>query len=293
MIPTQWFNHIETWAAMLPGMPMNAMLRNLGKMTQIGLLKPLDGASKLVVDRLDNVDAIRKSHLHPWAILNAMYWYRQGHGMFGGLKWTPVQTIVDALDRAFYTSFGNIQPTNQRIMIGVDVSGSMGFPSSTTTVGIDRNGRKVAGMTAAEAVGAMAIITARTEPNYMMVCFDTVVRRAQVSSQSTLAQVVDRIRQMIRGGTDYAAPIHYAITNKLPVDAFVIYGDEQSWRGTEHPTQAMERYRNIMGIQAKLAVVNLCSTATTQADTGDPLALNFVGMDTNTPGLIADFIGNG
>jgi 60 kDa SS-A/Ro ribonucleoprotein len=96
MIPTKWFNEVETWAALLPGMPMRALLRNLGKMTQVGLLTPLSAPATLVTNTLNNEQAVRGSHLHPWDILNTLYWYRQGRGMLGNLRWTPVQTIVDA-----------------------------------------------------------------------------------------------------------------------------------------------------------------------------------------------------
>ena len=46
-IPTQWLNELEVWDALLQRMPMTAMIRNLGKMTSIGLVKPFSDAAKL------------------------------------------------------------------------------------------------------------------------------------------------------------------------------------------------------------------------------------------------------
>src|SRR6516162_5311169 len=39
-VPTQWLNEALVWEALLEGMPMTAMIRNLGKMTSLGLLAP-------------------------------------------------------------------------------------------------------------------------------------------------------------------------------------------------------------------------------------------------------------
>jgi len=43
----------------------------------------------------------------------------------GGGEWNPVREIVDALDAAFYTAFDNAEPTGKRLLLALDVSGSM------------------------------------------------------------------------------------------------------------------------------------------------------------------------
>ena len=45
--------------------------------------------------------------------------------MRGKHTWTPVGQIVDALDAAFYTAFENVEPTGKRLLLALDVSGSM------------------------------------------------------------------------------------------------------------------------------------------------------------------------
>ena len=40
-------------------------------------------------------------------------------------EWNPVREVVDALDAAFYTAFGNVEPTGKRLLLALDVSGSM------------------------------------------------------------------------------------------------------------------------------------------------------------------------
>ena len=48
-IPTQWLNEVAVWDALLQCMPLTALVRNLGKMTAIGLVKPFSEAASLVV----------------------------------------------------------------------------------------------------------------------------------------------------------------------------------------------------------------------------------------------------
>jgi 60 kDa SS-A/Ro ribonucleoprotein len=45
-IPTQWLNEAKVWEALLERRPMTAMVRNLGKMTAIGLIKPFSDAAE-------------------------------------------------------------------------------------------------------------------------------------------------------------------------------------------------------------------------------------------------------
>ena len=84
---------------------MTAMIRNLGKMSNIGLLKPLSNYSKMVCDRLKSEHALKQARIHPFSVLLALKTYQQGHGDKGKLNWPVDQSIVAALNEAFYMSF--------------------------------------------------------------------------------------------------------------------------------------------------------------------------------------------
>lgn len=84
---------------------MTAMIRNLGKMSAIYLLKPLSSHAALVCQRLKDETLLRKARIHPFNVLVALKTYEKGHGEKGHLKWEVNQTIVQALDDAFYMSF--------------------------------------------------------------------------------------------------------------------------------------------------------------------------------------------
>ena len=40
-------------------------------------------------------------------------------------EWVATPRVIDALDHAFELAFQHIEPTNKRIMLALDVSGSM------------------------------------------------------------------------------------------------------------------------------------------------------------------------
>jgi 60 kDa SS-A/Ro ribonucleoprotein len=90
--------------------------------------------------------------------------------------------------------------------------------------------------------------------------------------------------------TDCALPMVQALKNREPVDAFVIYTDSETYMGTIHPQAALEEYRRVMGIDAKLIVVGMTSNCLTIADPKDLNTLNLAGFDTATPRIINDFI---
>src|SRR6187549_3965573 len=106
-------------------MPMTAMIRNLGKMTCLGLLAPFSDAKRLIVQKLRDETALKRARVHPLAVLIAQKIYAQGKGDKGSLKWEPVSAIVDALDGAFYATFQNVEPCNKPMLLALDVSGSM------------------------------------------------------------------------------------------------------------------------------------------------------------------------
>jgi 60 kDa SS-A/Ro ribonucleoprotein len=97
-VTTQWLNEAKVWEALLARMPMTAMIRNLGKMTSLGLLKPFSDAKRLIVSKLRDETALKRARIHPLAVLVAQKIYAQGHGDKGALKWSPVSAVVDALD---------------------------------------------------------------------------------------------------------------------------------------------------------------------------------------------------
>lgn len=281
---TEHLNSREVWEALLTagdfGMPIHALIRNLATMTRAGVIRPMSEDTTYAVNRLVDKQALEKGRVHPMALLIAMATYAQGRGERGTNTWTPVPQVIDALDRAFYLSFPYAPTTGKRIVIGLDVSGSM---HGTQVVGVP-------GMDCRQAAAAVALVTAATEPNTFSVAFDTQPYPLTISGRERLDDVVRLLKRTGGGGTDCSAPIRYAIENRIPVDAFVIYTDSETWYGRQHPAQAIREYRKRMNIPAKLVVVAMASSGATIADPADGGMMNVVGLDASAPNLISQFI---
>ena len=296
MIPTELLTHAVVWEALVERMPLTAMIRNLGVMTKVGLIAPASNAARVVADRLSDHEALRGARVHPVAVLAAMKTYAQGRGMKGSGKWAPVAQVVDALDKAFYLSFDNAPTTGKRVMLALDVSGSMGAP----VFGMDY-------LSCREASAAVALVTATTEPNHRFVAFtrgdypsqwsathgsqyNTGLSPIAISPRQRLDDVVRLTATLPFGGTDCALPMVEATKHRWAVDAFVVFTDNETWAGNIHPAQALRDYRERMGIAARLVVVAMASNGFSIADPDDAGMLDVVGFDTATPAVLADFI---
>jgi len=277
MVPTQFLKSPVVWEALLEKMPMTAMIRNLGNMGSCGLLTPMSNAVQEVTRKI-NQEAIEKSKIHPMSILYAAKTYAQGYGFKGSNNWTVDGNIVDALDDAFYMAFKNVDASGKRFLIGIDVSGSM---ASMKHGGI---------MSPREIAAAMSVVHARIEPLVHYMAFSHGFTPLPITKRSTINHVMDMTCGFPFQRTDCAVPMLYALENKIPVDCFIIYTDNETWFGRIHPFQALKKYREIMGINAKLVVCGVTSTGFSIADPDDPGMLDIVGFDSAVPLLINDFV---
>jgi len=293
-LPTEWLKEAAVWEMLLEKMPMTAMIRNLGAMSRAGLLTPMSASEKIVIERLTNANLLRKARVHPISVLSALRVYALGYSLrgqtnrWGGYiytapkekEWTPTPRIMDALDSAFDLAFKNIEPANKRIMLGLDVSGSM---STGMIAG-------VAGLTPRDGSAAMAMATARSEPQYSIISFQDKIVPLNISARMRLDDVVKATDNLPFGRTDCAQPMLYALKHKIPVDTFVIYTDSETYANpSQHPVQALRDYRHKMGIAAQLVVVGMTSNGFSIADPNDAAMLDVVGFDSAAPGVIADF----
>ena len=115
------------------------------------------------------------------------------------------------------------------------------------------------------------------------------VKPLGISPRRRLDDALAVVDAMPFGGTDCALPMLYAAEQGLEVDAFVVYTDNETWAGKIHPHQALRRYRERSGIDARLIVVAMTSTGFSIADPDDAGMLDVVGFDAAVPGLITGF----
>jgi 60 kDa SS-A/Ro ribonucleoprotein len=280
MIPTQYMKDVEVWKALLPNLGYTALVRNLGRLSSLDLLKVFSDDLEDVINVLSNEDKIKKSRIHPLTILNAMKIYSQGRGDKGSLSWTVNQDIVATLERAFEIAFVNVESSGKNVLLALDVSASMCSPNIAGTRISPR-----------EASAVMAMITARKEKSCAIVGFSHRMVDLGITKKDSYRDVLQKISGLPFGGTDCALPMLWAMENDISnVDAFVTYTDCETWCGTIHPMQALKKYRDLHNASAKSIVVGMTATDFSIADPKDPGSLDVVGFDSAAPAMISDFI---
>lgn len=279
ILPTQWKNKPNVQKALLPTLGMTALVRNLGNFGSSGLL--VNGNWDVINDivaRLTDEKSIRKSRIHPMQAVLAYITYGNGHGTKGNNSWKVVPQILDTLQELIYKSFGNIEPTNKKYYLALDVSGSMGWSMAGNT-----------DLSCAKASAVMAMTIARTEQNCIISGFADGLRPLNITGKTSLNEAFREVAVNTFGGTDCSLPMIDALNKNIYIDTFVVITDNETWAGRVHPVQALREYQNKVNKNAKLVVIGMTSTGFSIADPSCPEMLDVVGFDTNTPAILTEF----
>ena len=280
-LPTQLLKFADVWKALLVKMPLNALLRNLGKMTSLNMFDTRSEAADTVIKKLGSEDAVKCARIHPFNVLLASAIYKRGFGDLGNLRWQPNEAITTALDHLFYMSIKYVEPTGKRFLLAIDVGSSMITPVMGTNV-----------VTAREAAAALSMVTASREQHCEFVGFSDTLQPIDISPDMTLHEVMDNIATIPEGRTtDCAAPMQWAMNEDKKFDVFIVLTDCKTEAGPVSPADALREYRDHSGIsRAKLIVCAFASNGFTLADPRDPDMLDMAGFDCNGPALINTFI---
>lgn len=282
-LPTEFLKSADVWRQLLPTLGLTALVRNLGKLSSIGVL-PAVGAGlnedvQFVASRLTNVENIKKSRMHPMDFLLASKIYGQGHGQKGTLTWPVSAPIVDALEKAFYLAFQNVEPTGKRFLVALDVSGSMGNNMTT--------GQPIS---CREAGAALTTVIKRTEPWTEVMGFGNTFFPLNVGATETVRELCRRVNGLPFQRTDCSLPMEYAIENKLNVDVFVVITDNETFAGKRHPHVALQDYRKRFNPNAKLVVMGMAANEFTIAEPTDAGMIDVAGLDSSFPSILSAFV---
>lgn len=282
MVPTEYHGNPEFWRAVLPQLPPNALLRNLARLTANGTFAPLASDVDIAVAKLTNKELLTNGRVHPMNVLTTLKHYSLGRSSGkSAITWVPNPRIMAALDAAYYAAFASAPPLDQRVLVAVDVSGSM---THSQVLGTPN-------MTAAEAAAAIAMLFLRTAKNAHPIGFDQKIYDLNISARSSMREVLDRISNLSGNGTDCALPMVWARQANVRADAFVLVTDGQTWAGNIHPAHALQEYRRATGIPAKLFVIYTAATATSLADPKDGGSAVASGFDARLPLVVNAFLG--
>ncbi|XP_071120151.1 RNA-binding protein RO60-like [Mytilus edulis] len=295
-IPTRFLNNIAVWEVLLRTMPFTAMLRNLGKITSLGMLNPNTNASSdlwitIILQRLGqlNSDGLNCQKIHPLTILIALKHYEKGHGQTRGLVWTPNTQIVNALKEAFNQLTKICPPEGQSYLMAVSVGESMQKNICGSSI------------KACEAAAAMVLSTVNTADVEVIIfansiedaCISSIARGDNLDSISEKIKRVKELCQQSPGNVneDLAVPFKWAASRKKRFDVIVVLTDSLTSCGYMHPAEMLKQYMRYVAVdEYHLIVVGMTDNDYTIASPIDMNALDVVGFDLHTPSVIKNFV---
>jgi 60 kDa SS-A/Ro ribonucleoprotein len=267
----------QAWQLLFNEMPIGAMLRNLGSLTELGVLRADEQANLQRVEAvLNNKEHLRKGRIHPIDVLKALKTYKSGGRLGRSQKtWNPVPRIVDILEKAVELSFEVVEPTSKVFMHAVDISSSMSYGVVDSV-----------GLSCCEIATTMALVTAKAEKNYMIRGFSTEFRDLGITSKDSFSSALAKASNQNFGGTDASVAYDWMIKNKFKADVICFWTDSESWAGRRHPSEALAEYRNKVNKDIKAVYVTLAPYQITLVDPTDPLSWDLAGFDPGVPRLI-------
>ncbi|XP_034558366.1 60 kDa SS-A/Ro ribonucleoprotein [Notolabrus celidotus] len=258
----------QVWRALLKEMPLQSLLRILGKMTSNKILEPGGSETQAVCDRIQSEMALKKAQIHPFSILLATENYKRGQGYQGKTKWEPDSSILKAMDSAFYKSFMNVEPVGKRFVVAVDVSTSLSSIVPGTSI------------STAVAAAAITMIFARTEADLDVLAYsEGAVVPCSISADTTLSEATIELVKIPSGSTDCTLPISWATENGKAIDVFIILTNNPLWMFTASPVETLKEHRQNLGVNSKMVMCGLTSIGHAIVDTEDRGLMSICGFD--------------
>jgi len=286
-LPDEVLKDARVWRALIPHLGMTALIRNLARMTSLGVFEPFDESVGRVVYRLTDAGELHRGRIHPFDLLLARLVYSSGFAQ-PNLKapartWVPDGQIVDALDLAYTLAVQVADKSPGRLVVAVDSSGSMGQ--------MVRHGGSHLGSCYHLGTAVAATLMRSFDGDCYPVEFDSVCRPSKLRAGMSLGEIYSLRHD--GGATDCSAPIEWALRNNVVCDAFVLITDNVSWSGNRHTSKVLEDYRRSINPQARVIVSAMVANGHSVADPTDPGVVNVGGFDSSLPTLIAGYMRTG
>lgn len=268
----------DDWKAIALNGGWHQTRMNLNTYTRHGVLGDIETE---IAAKLRNPDDVRKAKVFPYQLLVAFQ-----HATCG-------RVIQGALQDAMEVATENVPSFGGRVVVIVDVSGSM---RSASVTGNREGATSVVRVIDAAALAAATIV--RRNPLAEILPVDTRVHStSDINPRDSIMTIADRLRRYGGGGTTLSAAMHEIEANKKATpDLIVMLSDNESWvdsagRCRNSGTAVMESFRRLQARNQKLKMVcvDMAPYGTTQA-TGDANILNVGGFSDEVFNVIDRFV---
>jgi 60 kDa SS-A/Ro ribonucleoprotein len=211
----------EQWANIAKNGSWQMLRMNLNTFLRHGVFD-IAGMAEVVAAKLVDEQAIAKSRVLPYQLM--MTW--------SALDNAVPKVIHQALEQAMQYALSNVPRLNGRVVVAVDVSGSMSSPVTGHRQGATSKLRCV------DAAALFASALKQVNPEIQIMPFDTAVRGLGVLDKLKNAFTNERVRvfemarqfaNMCGGGTDCSQPLKKLNADLAEVDLVIYFSDNESW----------------------------------------------------------------
>ena len=256
-IPTPLLALPGVWNVMFKSMPATAMLRNINKVD----FDQNDGCYEALHGLLGNEESIKKARLNPVNLLIAALTYRNGRGLKSSSTWKVNSRVSELLDNSVEKSMKVCCWPQDRIELGLDISGSMSMSFGDTP------------MSCAMMTAVIARLALLKDPDTPVYGFSDkyidlkgpckgygTTRKGYIGSSTSWTDLSKRIKGINFGGTDPSLPILHAIqqygVTKKKTKAFIIITDNDVGGGfSTKAHHALYQYRKLVNDDTIMMIV--------------------------------------
>lgn len=241
----------EHWRSMARNAGWHWLRMNLNNLSKYGAF--FDKVFTVsVAAMLRNPEQIKRSRVFPYQLLAA----------YANTTEIPDEVRGGLLD-AMEVATENVPAIEGKVVVGVDVSGSMKSPIT---------GYRPGATSKVSCVGVAALIAAcvlRKNKEAKLLPFDTVIHDARIEPRDTVTTNAQKLASYGGGGTAVSLPVAWAQRHMPHADVVIIVSDNMSWADLANPgsaTMAAWLALRRTSPKVKLVTIDIQATTTSQVD---------------------------
>lgn len=262
----------QQWAEIAKNGGWQMLRMNLNTFTRHGVFE-IEGMDNVIANKLQDQDMIRKSRVLPYQLM----------ATWAALDDAVPQIVRQALEQVMQAALENVPRLTGRVVVAVDVSGSMASPVTGYRKGATSK------LCCVDVASLFACALKQVNPDIEIMPFDTQLHSLNIVEHESDASLLGRLKQVFSGnktrsifevakqfaalgggGTNCSIPLKRLNRDQTAVDLMIYFSDNESWADqlrTQHKTGMLYEWDILKQRcpHAKLVCVDLQPYTHTQA----------------------------
>jgi 60 kDa SS-A/Ro ribonucleoprotein len=281
----------DEWREIANNMPWNTLRMNLNMLARKNVFKD-ESFLESVASRLSDEKEVLRSRVFPYQLLTA---YQNTTDLPSQLK--------NGLQLALEAATQNVPKLDGKVVVAIDVSGSMSCPVT------GRRGSASSVTRCVDVAALFAACVARKNPNALVLAFDcegygwgsrrgnvrSGLYKPELNAFDSVVTNATKLAEYGGGGTDCSLPLKWLNQEKKKVDSMIFVSDNESWsgyRGRNGGTQAEWETLRRRCPRAKLVNIDIAANDSSQTPDAKNEVLNIGGFNDAVWPVIDAFLSN-